>query len=391
MAMDPTVSCRFLSVPQRRVFGAILASAVSLLLAPIAVQDAHAGGEPEVSPDGPPVTGKAIVDVFGRDLRGPVPVVVQPKPGPTIAPGHRFPAGPLPANVVAAFRGIQADPAPKRLTNGKHYIISNERRLDFWHKSMPNPGGVFVGVGTDQNYVLAGWGKPEIMVLMDFDQLVVDLQYVYWAFFRAAETPEAFIALWTPDRAHRRDAKALIAKSYEDQPAIAKAALAAYRYSPATIFKRLTKSRVRFAKYGAPSFLNDAEQYRFVRQMVLENRVFTVRGDLLANRTVTDIGKVSAQFELKVRVLYLSNTEMYFNWVRGFKPNMSALPMDDKSLVLRTLPVKPADYRYVVQGGPNFQSWIQAKGSKSVWKMYDKRRRIGVKGVSRLFVIDAKP
>jgi len=326
-------------------------------------------------------------DAFGRDLFGPPPVNTPdpPEPPPSKADPN------LSKEKADAFRAIVPDPPPKKLTNEKHYIVSNERRLDFWSKSITDVGGVFVGVGTDQNYVLAGWSKPEVMVLMDFDQLVVDMQYVYWAFLKASDGPDAFIARWTPDREHRKQAKALLETEYADQPAVLKAAWRAYRYSPKTVFKRLTKSKAHFDKQSVKTFLNDSEQYNFVRGLVEQDRVFTVRGDLLASNTVRDIAKVASRFEMKVGVLYLSNTEMYFNWVRGFKTNMLALPMDDKTVVLRTLPVKPADYRYLVQQGPNFQGWIRAKSQKSVWKMYKKRRLLGDKGVSRLFVIDAKP
>ena len=336
-------------------------------------------------------------DPFGRDLFGPPPAVTTPpdRVPDTVEPPKPVP--PVPADpslspeLVKAFEGVRADRPPKKLTNEKHYIVSNERRLDFWANSIDDRGGIYIGVGTDQNYVLAGWCKPKVMVLMDFDQLVVDMQYVYWAFLKVSETPAAFIARWTPDRPHRKEARAIVEAAYKDRPQLLRRALKAYRYSPKTVFKRLSKSRDSFTKHGVKTFLNDAEQYRIVRDLVEQNRVFAVRGDLLADKTLQDIANVARRFELKVRVLYLSNTEMYFNWVRGFKKNMLALPMDDRSLVLRTLPVKPADYRYLVQAGPNFQGWVRARSQKAVWNMYKKRRLLGEKGRSRLFVIDATP
>ena len=52
-----------------------------------------------------------------------------------------------------------------------------------------------MGVGTDQNYLIAGWSRPEVLVLMDFDQVVVDLHRVYQLAFLHAESPEAFLRL----------------------------------------------------------------------------------------------------------------------------------------------------------------------------------------------------
>ncbi len=344
----------------------------SLVVAALGMPRAALAGEPD--------------DPFGRDLFGPPSPAKATPPAPPVAP----PDPSLPGPIADAFAKVRPDRPPKRLTNDKHYIISNERRLDFWSNSVRDVGGLFVGVGTDQNYVLAGWCKPKVMVLMDFDQLVVDLQYVYWAFLKASASPAEFIARWTPDRRSRSRAKATLVAEYEDRPKILKAALRAYRYSPKTVFKRLARSRDRFATHGTPTFLNDSGQYDIVRSLVEQNRVFTVRGDLLADRTIADIAKAASRFELKVGVLYLSNTEMYFNWVRGFKNNMLALPMDEKTVVLRTLPVKPADYRYLVQPGLNFQGWIRANSQKAVWQMYKKRRQVGPPE-GRLFVIDAEP
>ena len=50
---------------------------------------------------------------------------------------------------------IVSDPPPPHLVRGTHYVISNEDRHDLWLKTIANKGGAYIGVGTDQNYVLA--------------------------------------------------------------------------------------------------------------------------------------------------------------------------------------------------------------------------------------------
>ena len=52
---------------------------------------------------------------------------------------------------------IVPDPPPPHLVRGTHYVISNEDRHDLWLKTVQGKGGAYLGVGTDQNYVLAGW------------------------------------------------------------------------------------------------------------------------------------------------------------------------------------------------------------------------------------------
>jgi hypothetical protein len=290
---------------------------------------------------------------------------------------------------VAAFHAIRPDPPPKKLTNEQHYFISNERFLDAWHGSFGPLGGVYVGVGTDQNYVLAGWCRPEVLVVVDFDQLVIDLQWVYWAFLRHAKTPNDFVALWAPDAGNRRRAQALIEATYGDDEVTRRKAVAIWRRTHRLVHKRLERAQERFAEASAPSFLDDQAQYDFVRSLVLNDRVFAVRGDLLAEQTMKDLGEVARRAELPIRVLYLSNTEMYFNYSRSFKPNILGLPFDEQSIVLRTLPVKPADYRYLVQPGETFQAWLRDERTQAVWGMYKLRRRQG-EG-SRLYRIDAPP
>ena len=118
------------------------------------------------------------------------------------------PSQPLAAHVRAAFDAISPDPPPEETTRGSHYWISNE--LSHWvmRDRISNVGGVYIGVGTEQNYLLAGWARSAFLVLLDFDQSISDLHHAYAAFFMAAETPEEFLAYWDEDRIE--EARALI-------------------------------------------------------------------------------------------------------------------------------------------------------------------------------------
>ena len=53
-----------------------------------------------------------------------------------------------------------------------------------------------IGVGAEQNYVLAGWARPQVLVLMDCDADMVQLHEAYRACFELAAKPDEFIALW---------------------------------------------------------------------------------------------------------------------------------------------------------------------------------------------------
>ena len=52
---------------------------------------------------------------------------------------------------LAAFASLPADPAPPELVRGLHYWISNENDLALFHDAVKDKGGVYVGVGSDQN------------------------------------------------------------------------------------------------------------------------------------------------------------------------------------------------------------------------------------------------
>ena len=77
-----------------------------------------------------------------------------------------------------------------------HYTRSNETRHYLFKSPINEIGGIHVGVGAEQNYIFAGWSKPKVMILMDFDQWIVDLHRAYSVMFAKAETPDAFIELW---------------------------------------------------------------------------------------------------------------------------------------------------------------------------------------------------
>ena len=87
------------------------------------------------------------------------------------------------------MHAVVEDPPPPELVRDTHYIVSNESRQDLFKDSIAAHGGALLGVGSDQNYLLAGWSRPELLILFDFDQVVVNVHRVYRAFFLNAATP----------------------------------------------------------------------------------------------------------------------------------------------------------------------------------------------------------
>lgn len=296
--------------------------------------------------------------------------------------------GSLAAEVRDRFAAIEADPVPKAITNNKHYVISNEGFIHLFEPTVRDLGGVMVGVGTDQMYTMAGWSRPQVLVLLDFDQMIVDLHAAYEAFFASSADPQAFVALWA--KGHGDAARASIEERWRAAPERLQRALAAFRYAREKVHRRLLKVQRKSARYAIPSFVSDADQYAFVRGLYAEGRVVAVRGDLLATNAMAQTAAAARASGLTVRVMYLSNTEMYFNYNKAFKANLLALPVDGRSVIIRTMPIKPVDYMYIVQSAYDLHTWLRTRGTGSVWGMYKTRRRVR-SDPHRGYVIDALP
>jgi hypothetical protein len=267
----------------------------------------------------------------------------------------------LPAAHAAALFGIESDPVPAELAAGVHFPTSNEIRPYLWREVIQDLGGIYVGVGTDQNYVMAGWAKPDLLILMDFDQLVVDLHLIYRAAFVAASNPKDFMALWSKKNA--KTFQALLALTIPD-PELRKTMVEDFKAWRRPIEIRLDNLRRWHQEQKIKTFLDDPEQYAYLSGLFRNNRVLAIRGDLTATRTMRGIGQLAKVVNLLIRVLYLSNAERYFPYSQDYKDNILALPFDERSIVLRTTGLgswaNGDPFYYVYQSGLNFLEWIKA-------------------------------
>ncbi|MCP4599687.1 MAG: hypothetical protein GY847_03970 [Proteobacteria bacterium] len=297
----------------------------------------------------------------------------------------------IPEAWAEAFGAIRADPRPEKLTRGSHYWISDEKRHDLFKEAITDKGGVFIGLGTDQNYLMAGWSRPEILVPLDFDQMVVYLHYAFRVVFLNAKTPKEFINSWSDDRFKKT--KQLIQDAYADKDSkFLKGVLHAFKKGRRLVYPRLKRVLRSYRRLKIPTYLNDEAQYRFVVQLFETNRVFPVRGDLTASKTVKDVAKAASNIGLPVRTMYLSNAEQYFKYSTDFRENMFALPFDEQSVVIRTVGKRTpwsADglYEYVVQSGENFHLWLKYPKTYTVWTMVNARKvdkRTGGSEITRL-------
>ena len=313
---------------------------------------------PATVADAPPLDGAPLdlppLDAAALDA---VPPEVQPEPGAVVPTPDPFDAA------AAELRTLTPDPAPEHTTNDVHYLVSNERRLDLFRPELDDLGGVMLGVGSDQNYVMAAWSRTELLVIVDFDQQVVDLHGIHGALMAAAPTVDEYRRLWSEDGAD--DARAAITEAFEG--AARRERLALYDEARTVVDKRLRTLARRYGELGIHSYLDTPEQYRFVAELHAKGRVVALRGDFTREGLLREVAGVLEAHGQALKVLYLSNIEQYFTYRKPFKANMLALPFDDATMVLRTLPGRPAGFHYILQRGDDFRAWMR---TPKVWSVY---------------------
>jgi hypothetical protein len=299
------------------------------------------------------------------------PAVVEAPVDPVAAPVDAGPKGlePLDEQLQAIFMGSPADDPPE-IRDGitgevdETYVASNERRLDAFASTIRDIGGGYIGVGSDQAYLLIGWARPEVAWFIDYDPAVVDIHMVYRALLRAADTPEEFLRLW--EQEVREEAIGLV----EQEPGAKQLHVRAYINNRAWVRRRLNYVVKVMNLSGTPSWLTDADTYEFVRSMVLADRVRPMIADLNGDVAVLEVAEAARKLGVPIRVLYLSNAEGYWRrYESGFRRNIAALPFDERSVLLRTILIWSVnnDYCYNVQPALNYVDWLSQPFVKNVW------------------------
>jgi hypothetical protein len=340
---------------------------------------------PDSDPDPVETKSDAPADAPGGD--GVAHASVTDSGEPAVAESPADPLAPLPAAVRKAFEQLPQDPRPDELVRNSHYWVSNEFSHFLWRDEIEDKGGAYLGVGTDQNFLLAGWARSELLIVVDFDAAIVSLHRLYAVLFEEAETPDELVKLWSDDESGRVDA--LLEAEYggsDELEGIKKA----YKVGRASVFARLRGVKRRYAERNVPTFLSDQDEYDHIRTLWRNGRVFAVRGDYTADKTLVAVGKALHAADVELEVFYLSNVEQYIQYTPEFRRNMIGLPFADDSVVLRTLGwkgfgvVEGETYHYALQPGPNFIGWLKQSRLAEFPKLLYFRTKTDVEGYSKI-------
>lgn len=277
-----------------------------------------------------------------------------PAPPPTSAPEDA--AAPTEADHLRALFAIPADPAPEKITLNTHYVVSNEDKQHVYHGAVAGRGGAYVGVGAEQSFLFAGWARSEVMFLMDFDDWVVDINEIHGLAFEHARTPDELVDLWKAE--HAEQLAGWIKERWPDE-ASRERRLKVFEHGRPKVELRLKLLRKWMAAHQKPFFASDQAEFDHVARLWREKRVRCVRGDLTASGALRAFGDLAKRAGWVVRVMYMSNAELYFNYDQGtFRDNLRSLPFDERSIIVHTHPADNAQYHYIWQEAPEYVRWI---------------------------------
>lgn len=350
--------------------------------APNSPEPAAATHEPATAE--PPPT--ATPDAPSEAPSNPPPKTAEPP-----APVGSSELAPLPQEARDAFASVRADRPPAHIVRDTHYFISNEQSHFLWREHIADVGGAFIGVGTDQNYLLAAWAKSTVLILADFDGSVVDLHRVYGLMFEHAATPQELLSLWSAEQ------ETAMVERIRDalDPAHRDGAVLAYQQARALVHERLTNLDAQYRGLEIPTFLSDAAQYDHLRTLWRNGRVVTVLGDLTADSALVGLGDALRTADIEVGVLYLSNAEQYLKYTPQFRRNIIGLPMAENGVVVRTNGWKQfryvdnEEYHYNVQPARGFAQWMAEGHAWGLPPMLKHRTKTDVRGLSLL--VDPPP
>jgi hypothetical protein len=249
------------------------------------------------------------------------------------------------------------------------------------------PGGVYLGVGPEQNFTYVVGLRPRLAFIVDIRRGNLDLHLLYKALFELAETRADFVGLlfsrpqppglsarsttkeifdaydpvspserlYTENMARIRDRLFTghhFELAEEDLRGIEYVYRAFFMFGPGIRYspQGLTASTVQptYAtlmaatdQAGQPlGFLGGEDRFTFVKSLQSRNLIVPVVGDFAGPKAIKGVGAYLSGKGATVAAFYLSNVEEYLrrdNLWNAFCANVTALPRDATSTYIRSV------------------------------------------------------
>jgi hypothetical protein len=259
-------------------------------------------------------------------------------------------------------------------------LTSNETQYEYVLTDLVNrtkPGGVYLGVGPEQNYTYIAALKPRMAIIFDIRRGNLDLQLMYKAIFELSKDRADFISMLfsrprpaglTPSSSVRQLFSSFGASRGPNEGTFTKN-LAAITdrltkvhglpllqrdvVSIASIYREFYEDGYAIRPYPSydelmtatdqhgieRSYLATEENYAFLKDLESRNLVVPVVGDFGGPTAIRAIGRYLKQNNATVSAFYLSNVEEYLyqgrNW-EAFCRSVSTLPLDSSSTFIRS-------------------------------------------------------
>lgn len=237
---------------------------------------------------------------------------------------------PLSDDARSALAGL---PTERITPPNEFYYRSNERRHDLVAPALANLGGATIGVGSDQLYTLAAMSNASLIVGVDYDNRIPMIHAIYQVLVPVSESPQDLIAHF--DESNER---ATIARLEAELPEGEKVkTLRIFRRIRAQMHTYLGRVARRIREARPASWLADNGLYAHVRALFVGGRVVARTGDVTGTTTLRSVGSTLQRLGVPIGVLYFSNAEQFFEYTEDFNANIAALPVTERTLVVRTI------------------------------------------------------
>lgn len=286
-------------------------------------------------------------------------------------------------------------PKKNRGLLAEHYPASNERRIDLFWNVIEDLGGVYLGVGTDQNLSLAARAKSDLVILMDFDPEIVKVNQLHIFFLKNTNNYEEFKNLW--ERKNRDSTIQFINNNggYEKEDLLIGHTIG---LKPGIgVPERLSELEYMHSNFKLDTFSHNVNEFLFLKNLALSDKIISVYGDLTGDVSLNEISKFLRENEMTINLMYTSNAEEYFKFPKEYRHNIKILPINEKSIIVRTLTAGARSYgfpkgekfpdtfpfHYNYQPLSNLKKWMEYQKEFNILFMMNHRTDIE-KGFSKL-------
>jgi hypothetical protein len=318
-----------------------------------------------------------------------------------------FAASGVASGVASGFsQTIQTSRLPARLTNREFWalmtslsepdgnfrsdnLVSNEIKFQWVIPELQRrlkPGGVYIGVGPEQNFTYITALKSKIAFIVDVRRGNTDLHLMYKALFEIAADRADFVALLlSRQRPPGLTPKSTAAEIFgafstvDPNERMLNATLASIRNRLSTVHRfpmsgddlsrieaifrvfYLAGTKIQYSPYGsfggttqptyaelmaatdelgeARSFLASEAAFAFVKDLEQRNLIVPLIGDFGGPKTLRAIGSYARKRGATVSAFYVSNVEEYLGGAsaRAFCASVAALPRTPDSVFIRAV------------------------------------------------------